>query len=853
MKKNLSIILALLVILSLNVYLRLGTAFLPIAEEWAKVMVGNDIRTQAKGFTDKKFSDLPSESKEKITKDLFDSFEVKKEKEVKEQIIKRRDLIKSNWQDDSGNTFLLEIDCYHWLRLTDNLIRTGRIGDVLTGKQEYDSFMLAPIGMKVEASLHRNFQVYLTAFLFKAIKVFYKNIKLLNLAFYMPLVISCLVLLAVFFFSMTVSRGNIAAAFFSSLTLGLSTVFLNRTLSGWFDTDGFVILFSLLCAWLYYLALSFDIPLKKRALFSCCAGFFVGLFSFTWGGWWYIYDLLIITSLVYMANYILGKGKAVDGKSLKQPLTAFFLFVISSIFFTLVFSGRDVLAKCVLGPREIAFAKSYLYGRFWPNVFLTVDELRIAGLREVLLSVSSGWIICLALIYSIIAFFDKKIKNFQENKFLIFLFTFWIVIFLFISFKARRFTLLVTLPVSVFFGLFCGWAAESLAGVLKRLTKFRFVRPVVLALFLLVFGLTLMPRAFMSRKTTPLLNRDWWIVLNKIKTITPADAVINSWWDYGHWFKAIAGRRVIFDGATQNSPVAYWMGRALLAEDEKETAGILRMLNSGSNRAFEELEKYGFNKYKCLAILNRIIMLNYKEARAALLNYIPSDEKCSEILKYTHMPRPAYLVLDESMPRKMQMISLLAGWDFQRAEIYETFAKFPKQKFIDYLISYHGYDKQGAESLLEELALLGKKDVINWISPEPERLFFSESRFFRKDGNLLFFDNNFVLDLADMRGYFKSDPSGDWRIPEKIFYSDGLSIKFVKNDKADLKVSVFLIKSKQDNYSVVCLSHRIANSVFARAFFWGGIGLKNFQPVNVLADQKNNQKRVLVYKINWQD
>jgi asparagine N-glycosylation enzyme membrane subunit Stt3 len=59
---------------------------------------------------------------------------------------------------------------------------------------------------------------------------------------------------------------------------------------------------------------------------------------------------------------------------------------------------------------------------------------------------------------------------------------------------------------------------------------------------------------------------------------TSNNTVITSWWDFGHLFTYEANRPVTFDGSSQNSPRAYWVGKALLTSNETLSVGILRML-----------------------------------------------------------------------------------------------------------------------------------------------------------------------------------------------------------------------------------------------------------------------------------
>src|SRR3989442_16013678 len=79
------------------------------------------------------------------------------------------------------------------------------------------------------------------------------------------------------------------------------------------------------------------------------------------------------------------------------------------------------------------------------------------------------------------------------------------------------------------------------------------------------------------------MNDAWWTTLESIRDDTPPDAIVNTWWDYGYWVKYVADRRVSADGGSLRTHIPHWVGRALLAADEGESVGLLRMLDCGSD------------------------------------------------------------------------------------------------------------------------------------------------------------------------------------------------------------------------------------------------------------------------------
>jgi asparagine N-glycosylation enzyme membrane subunit Stt3 len=58
--------------------------------------------------------------------------------------------------------------------------------------------------------------------------------------------------------------------------------------------------------------------------------------------------------------------------------------------------------------------------------------------------------------------------------------------------------------------------------------------------------------------------QDWMQALSWMKDNLPDDAVVVSWWDYGYWIEAIAGKTTLADGATGNQSQIGYIGRIMM-------------------------------------------------------------------------------------------------------------------------------------------------------------------------------------------------------------------------------------------------------------------------------------------------
>lgn len=68
---------------------------------------------------------------------------------------------------------------------------------------------------------------------------------------------------------------------------------------------------------------------------------------------------------------------------------------------------------------------------------------------------------------------------------------------------------------------------------------------------------------------------DWLETLEWIKTNTPSDAIIASWWDYGYWINVLANRTTLTDNGTLNTTKIERIAEAFLSPEE-EASEIFR-------------------------------------------------------------------------------------------------------------------------------------------------------------------------------------------------------------------------------------------------------------------------------------
>ena len=73
---------------------------------------------------------------------------------------------------------------------------------------------------------------------------------------------------------------------------------------------------------------------------------------------------------------------------------------------------------------------------------------------------------------------------------------------------------------------------------------------------------------------------DWIQTLQWVRTETPTNSVVVSWWDYGYWFAVIGNRTTVVDNATLNSTRIQQVGQMLMS-NVTQAATIARSMGGG--------------------------------------------------------------------------------------------------------------------------------------------------------------------------------------------------------------------------------------------------------------------------------
>ena len=342
--------------------------------------------------------------------------------------------------------------------------------------------------------------------------------------------------------------------------------------------------------------------------------------------------------------------------------------------------------------------------------------------------------------------------------------------------------------------------------------------------------------------------------MDKIKADSKPDAIINSWWDFGHWFKFWADRAVTFDGTTQNTPMAHWVGKALLTDNEELAIGLLRMLDCGSTDGFDAIANQIGDGAKAIDIMYEIMPLN-REGAKKILTGLFNEESAEDILESTHCQPPEnYFITSEDMIGKSGVWAHFGSWDFNRGLIYNTLKKKEysedMEKGVGFLQDRFGYSETDAENLFYEVQSITTSDQANsWIAPWPG---YAGTVGCNKEENILQC-SSFIINLTTNDAYAPSNQGNMHSKSLSIPTNEGIIFKEYNESIINLQngrsLGIALIKNG-DSYRMLQMDSDLTGSMFTRLFYQDGIGLRYFKKFSDESSVFGG--RIIVWKVDWE-
>jgi dolichyl-diphosphooligosaccharide--protein glycosyltransferase len=493
--------------------------------------------------------------------------------------------------------------------------------------------------------------------------------------------------------------------------VGVDPVFLVRTVGA--DNDVWNVVLPLFMVWAASAALRarrIGGAIAAAVAAAACAA----LHAAVWRGWVFAYDLLLVAlislMLVAALAWVLRRRDARIWRAapLRRAALVLAVFYIATGVFTTISGGGqsylrrpleliDSIRSRVATPSAVVAAPPAVQ---WPDMLGTVAEEMVPTLADIaalvggqvvffagwlglllLLLPRRGWrashfaillggnflyryllhaaltrtmvITWLAVPLAVVVAMQAVTAEESEDTATPLIVVIWFLAALYLSYEAVRLTLLLVAP----FGLALGAALGRLYDWLRERATIRLPKAPGLAavlpgaLIALLMAVPIQRGAALARRAVPAMNDAWWNTLMALREQSPPDAIVTTWWDFGYWVKYVAGRRTSADGGSLLTRIPLWTAQALLAADESESVGLLRMLDCGSDPrdssgAFGVLLADGVDAPSAFDALRRIVSDDAAGARAELDRLGVAEGTRARVLATTHcVPPPAYLVL----------------------------------------------------------------------------------------------------------------------------------------------------------------------------------------------------------------
>ena len=308
--------------------------------------------------------------------------------------------IKGDYVDSSGLPYFSEMDSYYNLRLTENYVNSGHVGDIDYGNgTQMDMHRYAPTGNVINYELGI---VYITSFLHDIANQYFGSHGIREVAFWTGAIIASLAVIPAFIFARRLT--NDFGAITATLIIVLAPNYFAHTFPGFFDTDMFYYIFSLFFIFFFVECIRTD-NLALKVIYAILSIISIGLFSISWTGYIFYVGLMGIFAVVYLiACFIFNVGednqdqysnKLVWFIHQKELLSIILLLVIGFVGLA-AFRGIDGVTGIFGNLLSLLSLQSTarVVGGF-PNVLISVAEMQMpnllgAGMGSAFLANSNG-------------------------------------------------------------------------------------------------------------------------------------------------------------------------------------------------------------------------------------------------------------------------------------------------------------------------------------------------------------------------------------------------------------------------------------------------------------------------------
>lgn len=614
------------------------------------------------------------------------------------------------YEDTAGRRrpFLGDYDSYLWLRAARNYLRGGSVCDRVSAGECRDTFTLAPVGttMRYGRSLH-------TAAIVAVHRVATcvdPHYPLPASAYLVPVIVGALGVVPAFAIGRRLAGP--VGGFVAAVVAALHPLLLTRSIGG--DNDIWNSVLPLFTMW----AVIAGVQARRGATRAACgvlAGAVTGLHAAIWRGW--TFGLAVVLAglcgvlLLDALRWVLRRrswrawrapgvsAAAVVGLAYGAATAAGTYLAGGWIALPWLAAAGEPTFRAANATADVALT--------WPSALSLVSELAVPSITNIAAQSFGELLVFIAWIGVVLLFLPRR--NWRVGHFAVLtgaallypwllrdtglarttvvallcvplaaavlvdaldtessgaddavigmLIAAWLLAALLMAYEASRFIILLAAPM----GIACGVAVGRLHLWFDHQARAGFGTSALLPR--LVVGMAALTIALLpirigyatAAAELPDIDRAWADTLESLHATAAPDAILDLWWDYGHWAKYLAERRVSADGSTLLTHAPHWVARAQLAASEEEAVGLLRMLNCGSDAepyregergAYGKLTRYGLDSRAAYDAVVRMASLSADAADDYLAGVGLDDSARADVLASTHCTPPAsYLIL----------------------------------------------------------------------------------------------------------------------------------------------------------------------------------------------------------------
>lgn len=457
-----------------------------------------------------------------------------------------------------------------------------------------------------------------------------------------------------------------------------------------------------------------------------------------------------------------------------------------------------------------------------------------------------------------------------QEVFIISLISIWFAGGLFMSLNGTRFILLLApaFTILVTFGIYklIIEAVDLLRLEFKNINAKTAIHALSIISFVILYSIISpqIDRAYaITSSNTPNFDDAWFDLMEYTQENTSEDAIINSWWDFGHFFAAIGERGVTFDGGSQGTPASYWTGNWLKTNSELRATNILQMLSCSLNQGFEKVDSIFIKEMNdktggvhAFEVIDTLMNLNSQEQRKYLEEYERFDfsqEQIDSILNLIKCenPRQMLAITSGDMIQKAGVWAHWGSWDPNRKYVLDNYNSMSTEEISLTLEINHSEVKRLVQELEEidrranNLGVSRNNLQNQWLAPYPSYL--NQPIQCELNNMTINCQDQLLIDLTNRDNISVEGQITNQLDVSRIILPTQAGVDTITiNDKEELDLVVTI---QEGSAQVLPTQYPLGDSMFTKLYFLDGHSLNNFEKLTQVNTQ--TASRVSMWNVNF--